>query len=293
MILLDGKKLSFEIRSEISDEVSLLKEKGLRPPHLVTVLVGDNKASQSYVKSKIRSCKEVGFRSTNIKLGSDISRGELLSVIGKLNTDDEVDGFIVQLPLPEGMDEHEIINAIDPNKDVDGFHPLNLGNLVIGIETMIPATPLGILEMLRRYNIETSGKDVAVLGRSNIVGKPIAICLMQKLKPGNSTVTVLHSRTKDLAAKLRSADIIIAAIGSPEFVTADMVRDDAVVIDVGINSVKDKNENRYRITGDVDFQNVASKCSYISPVPGGVGLMTVASLLINTLKAYKKRYGNS
>jgi methylenetetrahydrofolate dehydrogenase (NADP+)/methenyltetrahydrofolate cyclohydrolase len=291
MILLDGKKLSQEIKSEIKEEVNLLIEKGLRAPHLVTVLVGDNKASQAYVKSKIRSCNEVGFRSTNIKLDSNTAKEELLNVVEKLNLDDEVDGFIVQLPLPAGIDENEIINAIDPSKDVDGFHPLNLGKLVIGTDTMIPATPLGILEIFRRYDLETIGKDVAVLGRSNIVGKPIAICLMQKLKTGNATVTVLHSRTKDLASRLRSADIIIAAVGSAEFVTADMVRDNAIVIDVGINSVPSDNEKGYRITGDVDFKNVAPKCSYITPVPGGVGLMTVASLLINTFKAYKKRYG--
>ena len=293
MILIDGKKISSEIKKEISDVVVHLKNKGLRPPHLVTVLVGENKASQSYIRSKIKACNDVGFKSTHIQLDVSISQYELLKVISRLNTDDEVDGFIVQLPLPEGINEFEIINSINPSKDVDGFHPLNLGKLIIGNDTFIPATPYGILELLLRYKIETKGKDIVVLGRSNIVGKPIAVCLMQKSYPGDSTVTVVHSRTQNLTGKLNKADIIIAAIGKPEFVTADMVKENAVVIDVGINSIPDPDlPGKFRLVGDVDFTNVAPKCSFITPVPGGVGLMTVACLLLNTLKAFRNKYGS-
>lgn len=292
MILLDGKKISSDIKTEIAEIVALFRKKGLRPPHLVTVSVGENAASQSYIRSKIKACEKVGFDSTNIKLDQNISESELLNVIEKLNVDPLVDGFIVQLPLPESIDEFKIISSIDPSKDVDGFHPVNLGKLLIGIDTFISATPMGILEMLKRYNIPTEGKDIAVLGRSNIVGKPIAVCLMQKTYPGDASVSVLHSRTKNLREKLRAADIVIAAIGKPHFVTSDMVRENAVVIDVGINSIPDaKNPGLTKLVGDVDFDNVAPKCSYITPVPGGVGLMTVAALLLNTLKAYKQRNG--
>lgn len=292
MILLDGKKISAEIKAEIALNVSLLKSKGHRPPHLVTVLVGENEASQSYIRSKIKACDKVGFKSTNIKLDQNISESELLKVIHNLNNDDLVDGFIVQLPLPESIDEFKVISSIDPAKDVDGFHPVNLGKLLIGIDTFISATPLGILELIKRYNITTEGKDIAVLGRSNIVGKPIAVCLMQKAYPGDASVSVLHSKTKNLKEKLSSADILIAAIGKPAFVTEDMVKENAVVIDVGINSIPDeKNPGSTRLAGDVDFDNVAPKCSYITPVPGGVGLMTVAALMQNTLKAYKFRNG--
>lgn len=292
MILLDGKKISSDIKTEIAEIVALFRKKGLRPPHLVTVSVGENAASQSYIRSKIKACEKVGFDSTNIKLDQNISESELLNVIEKLNVDPLVDGFIVQLPLPESIDEFKIISSIDPSKDVDGFHPVNLGKLLIGIDTFISATPMGILEMLKRYNIPTEGKDIAVLGRSNIVGKPIAVCLMQKTYPGDASVSVLHSRTKNLREKLRAADIVIAAIGKPHFVTSDMVGENAVVIDVGINSIPDaKNPGLTKLVGDVDFDNVAPKCSYITPVPGGVGLMTVAALLLNTLKAYKQRNG--
>lgn len=292
MILLDGKKISGEIKTEIARNVTSLISKGFRPPHLVTVLVGENDASQSYIRSKIKACDKVGFKSTNIKLDRSISESELLKVIQHLNNDTLVDGFIVQLPLPDGIDEFKVINSIDPSKDVDGFHPVNLGKLLIGIDTYISATPLGILELIKRYNISTEGKDIVVLGRSNIVGKPIAVCLMQKAYPGDASVTVLHSKTTNLKEKLCSADILIAAIGKPKFVTREMVKENAVVIDVGINSIPDEqNPGSYILVGDVDFENVATKCSYISPVPGGVGLMTVAALMQNTLKAYKNRNG--
>jgi methylenetetrahydrofolate dehydrogenase (NADP+) / methenyltetrahydrofolate cyclohydrolase len=288
MNLLDGKKISKEIKTEIYQIVNELKNKSLRVPHLVTILVGDNPSSASYIKSKIKACHEVGFKSTNIQLEKEVSQSELLSIINDLNNDADVDGFIVQLPLPAHLDEMTIIETIDPSKDVDGFHPVNLGKLLIGADTFIPATPLGILELIKRYKIETSGKEIVVLGRSNIVGKPVSICLMQKAYPGDATVTVLHSRSKNIKERLLQADIIIAAIGKPNIVTADMVKNGAVVIDVGINSIPDiSGEKQYKLVGDVDFVNVAPKCSYITPVPGGVGLMTVACLLSNTLKAYK------
>lgn len=288
MNLLDGKKISKEIKSEIYQIVNELKNKSLRVPHLVTILVGDNPSSASYVKSKIKACHEVGFKSTNVQLEKDVSQSELLSIISDMNNNSEVDGFIVQLPLPDHLDEMAVIEAIDPSKDVDGFHPINLGKLLIGSDTFIPATPYGILELIKRYKIETAGKEIVVLGRSNIVGKPISICLMQKNYPGDATVTVLHSRSKNIKERLLQADIIVAAIGKPNFVTADMVKNGAVVIDVGINSIPDNSgEKLYKLVGDVDFINVAPKCSYITPVPGGVGLMTVACLLSNTLKAYK------
>lgn len=288
MNLLDGKKISKEIKSEIYQIVNELKNKSLRVPHLVTILVGDNPSSASYIKSKIKACHEVGFKSTNVQLEKDVSQNELLSIISDMNNNSGVDGFIVQLPLPDHLDEMSVIEAIDPSKDVDGFHPINLGKLLIGSDTFIPATPYGILELIKRYKIETAGKEIVVLGRSNIVGKPISICLMQKNYPGDATVTVLHSRSKNIKERLLQADIIVAAIGKPNFVTADMVKNGAVVIDVGINSIPDNSgEKLYKLVGDVDFINVAPKCSYITPVPGGVGLMTVACLLSNTLKAYK------
>lgn len=288
MNLLDGKKISKEIKNEIFQIVNEFKKNSLRVPHLVTILVGDNPSSASYIKSKIKACHEVGFKSTHIQLEKDVSQNELLSIISDMNNDNGVDGFIVQLPLPDHFDEMKVIESIDPKKDVDGFHPVNLGKLLIGSDTFIPATPLGILELIKRYNIETSGKEVIILGRSNIVGKPISICLMQKAYPGDATVTILHSKSKNIKERLLQADIIIAAIGKPNFVTADMVKNGAVVIDVGINSIPDpKSEKHNKLVGDVDFDNVAPKCSYITPVPGGVGLMTVACLLSNTLKAYR------
>ncbi len=292
MILLDGKKISAEIKNEIKKDVDSYIKKGYRQPHLVAILVGNDPASTFYVKSKMKSCAQVGFKSTNLNFESNISEERLLEEIKKLNNDEKVDGFIVQLPLPEHINVNKVLAAIDPEKDIDGFHPFNLGRLILGMDTFVPATPLGILEMMKRYNIDTKGKDVVILGRSNIVGKPLAISLVQKQYPGNATVTIVHSKTENLNVKLRNADILVAAIGMPGFVKENMVKEDAVVIDVGINRVEDKTKKSgYRIVGDVDFENVASKCSFISPVPGGVGLMTVVSLLLNTLKAYKNRYG--
>ncbi len=292
MELLDGKKLSALIKDEIKLEVAKYIKKGFRPPNLTAILVGEDPASTFYVKSKMKSCNQVGFISTNLNFDANIGEHQLLSEINKLNDDDTVDGFIVQLPLPAHINVDKVLYSINPDKDVDGFHPCNLGKLVTGMETFVPATPLGILEMIKRYNIQTEGKDIVILGRSNIVGKPLAIALMQKSYPGNATVTLVHSRTKNLKEKLQRADILVAAIGIPHFVKEDMVKEGAVVIDVGINRVKDvSRKSGYRITGDVDFENVAPKCSYITPVPGGVGLMTVTSLLLNTLKSYKKRHG--
>lgn len=291
MELLDGKKLSKEIKEEIKEDVTKYTKNGLRTPHLVAIIVGNDPASTFYVKSKMKSCDQVGFKSTNLTLEESISQSELLQIIKDLNSDDTVDGYIVQLPLPPHINSDIILESISPDKDVDGFHPVNMGKLILGLDTYIPATPLGILEMIKRYKIQTEGKNIVVLGRSNIVGKPISICLTQKGYPGDGTVTIVHSKTVGLKDIVKEADLIIAAIGKANFVTQDMVKVGAVVIDVGINSVEDKTKKRgYRIVGDVDFENVASKCSYISPVPGGVGLMTVTSLLMNTLKSYKKRY---
>ncbi len=293
MQLLDGKLLSQEIKKEITEEVKLYTSKGFRPPNLVAVLVGNDPASEYYVKSKLKSCNQVGFDSNNTILDKSIEEKELLGIVEKLNNDDDIDGYIVQLPLPKHIDSDKILQAINPEKDVDGFHPVNLGKLVLGLDTFVPATPLGILEFIKRYDIPTESKNVCVLGRSNIVGKPMSILLGQKAYPGNSTVTLLHSRSRDMEAKLREADIIIAAIGKPLFVKENMVKSGAVVIDVGINRIGDKTrKNGYRLVGDVDFENVAPKCSYITPVPGGVGLMTVTSLLLNTFKAYKNKYGS-
>ena len=291
MEILDGKSLSRKIKEEIKSEVDGFLSNGYRAPHLVAVLVGEDPASKFYVKSKMKSCEQVGFRSTNIVVDESITQKDLLNIIDDLNKDQGVDGYIVQLPLPEHLDVDTILEAISPNKDVDGFHPVNMGKLILGLDTFVPATPLGILEIIKRYNIPTEGKDVVIVGRSNIVGKPISICLSQKGYPGNSTVTIVHSRTKNIEDKLKQADIIIAAIGKPQFVKEYMVKEGAVVIDVGINRVEDSSKKSgYSLVGDVDFENVAPKCSYITPVPGGVGLMTVTALMINTLKSYKKRY---
>ncbi|RLD19674.1 MAG: bifunctional 5,10-methylene-tetrahydrofolate dehydrogenase/5,10-methylene-tetrahydrofolate cyclohydrolase [Bacteroidetes bacterium] len=293
MELLDGKYLSQTIKDEIKIEVDKILADGGRKPHLVAVLVGENPASQSYVRSKVRSCEQVGFGSALIERDSDISEEDLLNIVDDLNNDDSVDGFIVQLPLPDHIDPDKVTMAIDPKKDVDGFHPINLGRMTIGLPAYLPATPNGILEMLSRYNIETSGKECVIIGRSNIVGTPMSILLSRKSDPGNCTVTLCHSRTKDMVDHIRRADIIIAAIGRPNFVTADMVKKGAVVIDVGINRVDAPERKRgYKLVGDVDFENVAPLCSYITPVPGGVGLMTVVSLLMNTLRSYRKEvYG--
>ncbi len=289
MALLDGKVLSRQVKEEIAAEVDKIVARESRRPHLAAVLIGENPASQSYVRSKIRSCEKVGFKSSLIRRPADISQAELLEIVAELNADDGLDGFIVQLPLPDHIDEHEINLAIDPKKDVDGFHPVNFGRMVQGLPAFLPATPMGILEMIKRSEIETEGKNCVVIGRSNIVGSPMSILLSRRGYPGNATVTLAHSRTKNLKELCSTADIIIAAIGYPGFVTEDMVRDGAVVIDVGINRVDDDSRERgYRLVGDVDFENVAPKCSFITPVPGGVGLMTVAALLMNTLLAYKK-----
>ncbi|MCB0501263.1 MAG: bifunctional 5,10-methylene-tetrahydrofolate dehydrogenase/5,10-methylene-tetrahydrofolate cyclohydrolase [Bacteroidetes bacterium] len=289
MRLLDGKAVSNTIKEEIAEEVSKMVNAGQKAPHLAAILVGNNGASETYVASKVRSCEKAGFKSTLIRLPDDISEEALLEEIEKLNANDDIDGFICQLPLPKHINEQKITLAIDHKKDVDGFHPINVGRMVQNIPSYLPATPFGILQLLERYDIETSGKKCVVLGRSNIVGMPISILLARKAYPGNCTVTLCHSRTKDIANELREADIIIAALGIPEFVTADMVKQGAVVIDVGISRVPDATAKRgYVIKGDVNFDDVAPKSSYITPVPGGVGPMTVTSLLLNTLKAAKK-----
>ncbi|MEZ5002307.1 MAG: tetrahydrofolate dehydrogenase/cyclohydrolase catalytic domain-containing protein [Chitinophagales bacterium] len=293
MRLLDGKAVSNTIKEEIAEEVSKMVNAGQKAPHLAAILVGNDGASETYVASKVRSCEKAGFKSTLIRLPDDISEEALLEEIEKLNANDDIDGFICQLPLPKHINEQKITLAIDHKKDVDGFHPINVGRMVQNIPSYLPATPFGILQLLERYDIETAGKKCVVLGRSNIVGMPISILLARKAYPGNCTVTLCHSRTKDIATELRAADIIIAALGIPEFVTADMVKQGAVVIDVGISRVPDATAKRgYVIKGDVNFDDVAPKSSYITPVPGGVGPMTVTSLLLNTLKAAKKEVYN-
>lgn len=288
MQLIDGKMLSAKIKEEIAAEVVELKDLKGKTPHLAAVLIGANPASQFYVKSKVKSCHQVGFKSTLIERDADVSEEEVLQIVQDLNNDPDIDGFIVQLPLPNHIDELKVTLTIDPKKDVDGFHPVNVGRMSLGLPSYLPATPYGIIQMLERYDIETSGKHCVVVGRSNIVGTPMSILMSRKSKVGNATVTLTHSRTKNLAELCRQADIIIAAIGRANFVTADMVKEGAVIIDVGINRVEDATKKRgYRIVGDVDFENVAPKSSYITPVPGGVGLMTVTSLLMNTLQAAK------
>lgn len=289
MKIIDGKELSEIIKVEIAQEVREIKEKGGKIPHLAAVLIGENPASQSYVKGKIKSCKKVGFKSTLVHRPADISREELLDIVRSLNEDDDIDGFIVQLPLPDHIDDLEITLAVDPRKDVDGFHPINVGRMSLGLPCFLPATPMGILTMLERYEIETSGKHVVVLGRSNIVGTPISVLLSRKAKVGNCTVTMTHSRTQNLAEEIKRADIVVAAIGIPNFVSGDMLKEGAVVIDVGINRVEDSTRKRgYRLVGDVDYDSAAEKASFITPVPGGVGPMTITSLMLNTLKAAKK-----
>ena len=286
MAILDGKQLAQTIKAELRKEVDQIKAQGGKIPHLVAVLIGDNPASQAYVRNKVRSCEEVGFLSTLIHRPADTSEKELLEIVEQLNGDNSVDGFIVQLPLPKHIDEHKVTLAIEPRKDVDGFHPVNFGRMAQGLPCYLPATPMGILEILKRYEIPTSGKEVVVLGRSNIVGTPISILLSRKGYPGDATVTVCHSRTADLAAHTRKADILIAAIGAPEFVKGDMVKEGAVIIDVGINRVEDAtSKSGYKLVGDVDYAAVAPKAAWITPVPGGVGQLTVVALLINTLKS--------
>jgi methylenetetrahydrofolate dehydrogenase (NADP+)/methenyltetrahydrofolate cyclohydrolase len=290
MQLLDGKATARSIKDEIAEEVDLMKKAGIRVPHLVAVLVGHDGGSESYVAYKIKDCEEVGFKSSLIRYEDDVTEEVLLKCVEDLNNDPEVDGFIVQLPLPRHIPEEKITLAIDPTKDVDGFHPQNVGQMAMGLPAFVSATPQGIMELIRRYNIETSGKHVVVLGRSNIVGRPMSILLSLKSNPGNATVTVCHSRTNNLKGICQQADILVAALGNPNFVTADMVKDGAVVIDVGTTRLpSEKTKSGFKLTGDVVFDEVSPKCSFITPVPGGVGPMTRASLLINTLKAAKNR----
>ena len=293
MQILDGKKLSAEIKDEIKLEVEPIKKEGGKIPHLAAVLVGNDGASETYVASKVKSCEYVGFKSTLIRKPASITENELLKVVDVLNSDADVDGFIVQMPLPKHIDEQKITLAINPAKDVDGFHPVNVGRMVRGQPAYISATPFGIMKLLEKYKIETAGKHCVVIGRSNIVGTPMSILLSRNASPGNCTVTLCHSKTKDIASFSSKADILIAALGKPEFVTAGMVKEGAVVIDVGITRVADAStKSGYKLKGDVKFDEVAPKCSFITPVPGGVGPMTVTALLGNTLKACRKEvYG--
>lgn len=290
MQLIDGKATAAAIKAEIAAEVKEIMKNGGKQPHLAAILVGHDGGSETYVKNKVLACEACGFKSTLIRFEDNVSEEELLAKVNELNNDDDVDGFIVQLPLPKHIDEQKVIMAIDYRKDVDGFHPVNVGRMAIGLPCFISATPLGILTLLRHYGIETSGKKCVVLGRSNIVGKPMAQLMMQK-QYGDSTVTVCHSHSKNLKEECLEADIIVAAIGKPNFVTADMVKDGAVVIDVGTTRVPDASrKSGFRLNGDVKFDEVAPKCSYITPVPGGVGPMTICSLMKNTLSAGKKEF---
>ncbi|HOI25974.1 MAG TPA: bifunctional methylenetetrahydrofolate dehydrogenase/methenyltetrahydrofolate cyclohydrolase FolD [Paludibacteraceae bacterium] len=289
MQLIDGKAVADQIKQEIAEEVADIKAKGGKTPHLAVIIVGHDGGSETYVAHKVKSCEQVGFKSTKLAFDADVTEDELLSHIKALNEDPDVDGFIVQLPLPKHISEQKVIEAIDYRKDVDGFHPINVGRTSIGLPSFVSATPAGILELLKRYEIETAGKNCVVVGRSNIVGKPVASLMMQKAYPGDATVTVCHSRSKNIKEICLQADIIIAAIGSPNFIKADMVKEGAVVIDVGTTRVPStQTKSGFKLTGDVDFENVAPKCSFITPVPGGVGPMTICSLLKNTLLAGKK-----
>lgn len=290
MQLLDGKKTSEDIKNEITAEVKKMKSEGQKVPHLAAVIVGSNGASLTYVGSKVRSCQQIGFESTLVAMPETISEADLLQKIKELNEDDELDGYIVQLPLPKHIDEQKILMAIDPDKDVDGFHPANFGKMALEMETFLPATPYGIMELLERYKVETAGKHTVVIGRSHIVGRPMSILMSRKGYPGDSTVTLTHSRTKNIEEFTKNADIIITALGVPNYLKADMVKDGVVVIDVGITRVEDASHPKgYVITGDVDFASVSPKSSFITPVPGGVGPMTIAMLLKNTLLARKIR----
>lgn len=290
MILLDGKLVSAHIKEEIKKEVLAIKDQGKRPPHLAAMLVGNNPASQAYVGSKVKTCEELGFESTLVRYDEHVSEDEILQTIAQWNQDERIDGMLIQLPLPAHIHEHKIIEAIHPDKDVDGFHPENLGKMMLGLPSFVPATPYGVMLMLEHYGIKTAGMNAVVIGRSNIVGTPMSLLLSRNQEPGNCTVTVCHSRTKDIKAICREADLIVAAIGKPKFVTADMVKDGAVIVDVGINRIEStETKSGYRLVGDVDFENVAPKSSYITPVPGGVGLMTICALMKNTLLANTKR----
>ena len=287
--ILDGKALSQQIKQEIAAEVAEWVAQGHRKPHLAAVLVGNDGASRTYVDHKVKSCAQVGFSSTLIERPEDITQAELLDIVHGLNADDGIDGFIVQLPLPRHIDDQAIIEAVDPKKDVDGFHPSNMGNLALGLPGFVPATPAGIMTMLERAGIETEGRHAVVIGRSSIVGTPMSLLLSRSGNPGNCTVTLCHSRTRNLAEECRRADILVAAVGRPEMIKADMVKEGAVVIDVGITRVEDTTAKRgYRLKGDVDYYDVAPKCSWITPVPGGVGPMTIVSLLRNTLAAAQR-----
>lgn len=290
MTILDGKKISEDIKNEIAAEVQKMKSNGEKVPHLAAIIVGNDGASLTYVGSKVKACERVGFESTLIKMPSTTSETELLKKIKELNENDDIDGFIVQLPLPKQIDTQHVLMCIDPSKDVDGFHPENFGKMALDMSSFIPATPFGILELLERYNVPTDGKHTVVIGRSHIVGRPMSILMGRKGFPGNSTVTLTHSHTKNINQITSQADIIITALGVPNYLKAEMIKDDAVIIDVGITRVADENsEKGYRITGDVDFENVVKKASYITPVPGGVGPMTIAMLLKNTLLAREQK----
>ena len=293
MAIIDGKLLSEQIKTELAEEVKTLRERDHKIPHLAAVLVGDDPASLVYVRNKVKSCEQIGFKSTLIRKNANISESDLLKIVADLNKDTSIDGFIVQMPLPNHIDQSKVTLSIDPSKDVDGFHPENFGRMAQGLPCYLPATPYGIIQMIERYQIMTEGKLCVVVGRSNIVGTPISLLLSRKTYPGNCTVTMTHSRTRELAGEIRRADIIIAAIGIPQFIKADMVKMGAVVIDVGINRIEDVTRKKgYNLVGDVHYEEVAPKCSYITPVPGGVGPMTVTSLLMNTLKSCRKEiYG--
>jgi methylenetetrahydrofolate dehydrogenase (NADP+)/methenyltetrahydrofolate cyclohydrolase len=290
MTILDGKKVSNDIKNEIKEQVDKMKAKGEKVPHLAAVIVGNDGASLTYVGSKVRACERVGFESTMVRMSNTTSEIELLDKIEELNQDDNIDGFIIQLPLPPQINTRKVLMAVDPSKDVDGFHPENFGKMALDMSTFIPATPFGILELMDRYGVETKGKHTVVIGRSHIVGRPMSILMGRKGFPGNSTVTLTHSHTKNITQITSQADIIISALGVPNFLKAELVKDGAVIIDVGITRVPDDNTPKgYRITGDVDFENVSKKASYITPVPGGVGPMTIAMLLKNTLLAREQR----
>ena len=291
MTILDGKKTSNDIKDEVEEAVKILNGEGKKTPHLAAILVGTDGASMTYVNAKVKACERVGFNSTLIDLPEDTSEEILLENIHKLNNDSDIDGFIVQLPLPKHIDEQKVLIAVNPDKDVDGFHPTNVGRMTLDLPCFLPATPYGILELLERYNVETSGKDVVVIGRSHIVGRPMSILMSQKRKAGNATVTVAHSRTKNLSDVTKRADIIIAALGIPEFLLGDMVKEGVTIIDVGITRVDDASKVRgYRLAGDVHFESVSKKAAFITPVPGGVGPMTIAMLLKNTLLACERNY---
>jgi methylenetetrahydrofolate dehydrogenase (NADP+)/methenyltetrahydrofolate cyclohydrolase len=291
-VLLDGKQTAANIRNQLKHQVADLINTGKRAPHLAAVLVGNDGASETYIASKINACEQIGFKSTLVRLPADVNETDLLAEVKRINNTNDIDGVIVQLPLPRHIDEKKVTELINPHKDVDGFHPVNMGKLALGEDGFVAATPLGIILLMQTYAIETSGKHCVIIGRSNIVGTPMSLLMMRNDYPGNCTVTVCHSRTQNLKEHTLKADILIAAIGKSEFVTADMVKDGAVVIDVGITRIKDSDAPKgYRIAGDVKFDDVAPKCSFITPVPGGVGAMTIAGLLSNTMKAYKMKLG--